>query len=201
MSRSRRDDGVAAGPAAGAARAELDRWLANKVLAKVADRVLCAFPDALPDSEWTGNPVRAGTGGDAGAVARPSHRPLRILVVGGSLGAAALNDVVPKALALLPEASARRSRTRPARNRSTAARELCGGRRGGERAVHRRHGGGLCRRRPGDLPRRRHDRVGVAAAGVASVFVPFPHAVDDHQTTNASSCRSRAPRCWCNRTN
>jgi UDP-N-acetylglucosamine:LPS N-acetylglucosamine transferase len=94
--------------------------LANKVLAKVADRVLCAFPDALPNSEWTGNPVRAELAQIPAPESRYDHRtgPLRVLVVGGSLGAAALNDVVPKALALLPEASARSSSTRPARNRS-----------------------------------------------------------------------------------
>ena len=79
--------------------------LANKVLAKVADRVLCAFPNALPDSEWTGNPVRD----EVARMPAPEQRydsrsgPLRLLVVGGSLGAAALNEVVPKALALLPE--------------------------------------------------------------------------------------------------
>ncbi|WP_284070132.1 glycosyltransferase, partial [Escherichia coli] len=67
-------------------------------------RVLCAFPNALAGAEWVGNPIRA----DLATLASPQTRyaertgPLRVLVVGGSLGAAALNDVVPKALALLP---------------------------------------------------------------------------------------------------
>ncbi|MFX5747722.1 UDP-N-acetylglucosamine--N-acetylmuramyl-(pentapeptide) pyrophosphoryl-undecaprenol N-acetylglucosamine transferase, partial [Acinetobacter baumannii] len=67
--------------------------LANKVLAKVADRVLCASPQTLPGAEWTGNPVRE----EVAALAEPAARydgregPLRLLVVGGSLGAAALN--------------------------------------------------------------------------------------------------------------
>src|ERR687892_594015 len=63
--------------------------LANRVLAAVSDRVMVAFPGALKDGEWTGNPVRA----EIAAIAPPQARfagrggPLRILVVGGSLGA------------------------------------------------------------------------------------------------------------------
>lgn len=78
--------------------------LANKVLAKFARRVLVAFPGALPKGEWTGNPIRE----EVINVAPPAQRyaarrgPLRLLVVGGSLGAAALNETVPKALAQLP---------------------------------------------------------------------------------------------------
>src|SRR3989449_4467766 len=77
--------------------------LANKVLAGVADRVLCAFPGALKRATLTGNPVRP----EIAAIAAPERRyaersgPLRVLVVGGSLGGKALNDVVPRALALI----------------------------------------------------------------------------------------------------
>src|SRR6266849_6303831 len=77
--------------------------LANKVLAAVADRVLCAFPGALKRATLTGNPVRP----EITAIAAPESRyagrsgPLRVLVGGGSLGAKALNDVVPRALALV----------------------------------------------------------------------------------------------------
>ena len=80
--------------------------LTNKVLARVADRVLVAFPDAIAGAAWCGNPVR----GDVAALPAPELRygertgPLRLLVVGGSLGAQALNTVVPQALALLPAA-------------------------------------------------------------------------------------------------
>src|SRR5260221_8046565 len=78
--------------------------LANKVLAGVADRVLCAFPGALKGATLTGNPVRP----EIAAIAAPEQRyaersgPLRILVIGGSLGAKALNDIVPRALSHLP---------------------------------------------------------------------------------------------------
>src|SRR5687767_14096514 len=77
--------------------------LANRVLSSVSDKVMVAFPEALKSAEWTGNPVRS----EIAAMASPENRfqgrkgPTRILVVGGSLGAQALNEAVPKALALL----------------------------------------------------------------------------------------------------
>jgi UDP-N-acetylglucosamine--N-acetylmuramyl-(pentapeptide) pyrophosphoryl-undecaprenol N-acetylglucosamine transferase len=83
--------------------------LANRVLAYGADRILLGFPDALAGKharkvEWTGNPLRAAIGGVPPPDARFAGRagPLRLLVVGGSLGAVALNERVPAALALLP---------------------------------------------------------------------------------------------------
>ena len=84
--------------------------LANRVLAYGADRVLLGFPGALRGggarhAAWVGNPLRD----EIVAVAPPAERfaarsgPLHLLVVGGSLGAAALNDAIPAALAKLPE--------------------------------------------------------------------------------------------------
>ena len=79
--------------------------LANKVLAGVADRVFSAFPGVMPKAEWIGNPLRA----EFLNLPTPEQRfagrsgPLKVLVVGGSLGARALNTVVPQALALIPE--------------------------------------------------------------------------------------------------
>ncbi|CAG2141268.1 undecaprenyldiphospho-muramoylpentapeptide beta-N-acetylglucosaminyltransferase [Cupriavidus plantarum] len=164
--------------------------LANKVLAKVADRVLCAFPDALPNSEWTGNPVRE----EVAHLATPEQRyddrtgPLRVLVVGGSLGAAALNDVVPKAIALLPEAA------RPVVRHQAGAKQI-----DQLRANYAAAGvQGECLPFIDDMAAAYAEadlvicRAGamtvseVAAAGVAALFVPFPHAVDDHQTTNGA---------------
>src|SRR5262245_57071338 len=81
--------------------------LANRVLARLADRVLAGFPDAFGKAAaviWTGNPVRK----DIAAIPAPDERyaaragGLRLLVVGGSQGAQILNTVVPEALALLP---------------------------------------------------------------------------------------------------
>src|SRR6185295_2306310 len=79
--------------------------LANRVLAGVSDKVMVAFPDALRKAEWTGNPVRA----EISSIAAPEERfrgrsgPLRLLVVGGSLGAQALNEALPKAISLLQQ--------------------------------------------------------------------------------------------------
>ena len=84
--------------------------LANKVLAHIAKRVLVAFPNALPNAEWTGNPIRAELAEALPPKERYAARNvdaearLNVLVVGGSLGAAALNETVPKALALLDPA-------------------------------------------------------------------------------------------------
>ncbi|MCY0856697.1 undecaprenyldiphospho-muramoylpentapeptide beta-N-acetylglucosaminyltransferase [Cupriavidus sp. D39] len=163
--------------------------LANKVLAKVADRVLCAFPNALPDSEWTGNPVRDEVAHMPAPEARYDSRtgPLRLLVVGGSLGAAALNEVVPKALALLPQDE------RPLVKHQAGAKQI-----DTLRANYQAAGvaaetlpfiddmAAACAQADLVICRAGAMTVSeVAAAGVAALFVPFPHAVDDHQTTNA----------------
>ena len=77
--------------------------LANKVLAAVARRVFSAFPGVLKQANWAGNPLRPAFLQQPGPEQRlgPRTGPLKLLVVGGSLGARALNDVVPKALALV----------------------------------------------------------------------------------------------------
>src|SRR6187549_2956621 len=79
--------------------------MANRVLAGVADRVYSAFPQVLKKGEWVGNPLRAAFLRQAEPEQRFAGRtgPLKLLVVGGSLGAKALNEIVPKALALIPE--------------------------------------------------------------------------------------------------
>ena len=161
--------------------------LANRVLAGVADKVMVAFPDALKRGEWTGNPVRR----EIAALPPPEERfagrsgPLRILVVGGSLGAQALNEAVPRALALLGE--------KPIVVHQSGERHLEALRAGYAAAgvqgelvafiddMARRYAAA-------DLVICRAGAVTIAelsAAGMASVLVPFPHAVDDHQTANA----------------
>ena len=163
--------------------------LANRVLAGVADRVLCAFPGALKGAAHVGNPVRL----EIAAVAAPKVRyagrtgPLRVLVVGGSLGAKALNDVVPKALALLPAAS------RPVVTHQSGAQHVV--------ALKEAYAAaGVQASTPAfiddmaaayaeaDLAVCRAGATTVAelaVAGLPSILVPFPHAVDDHQTRNA----------------
>jgi len=169
--------------------------LTNRVLAKVADRVLVAFPDAIADAAWSGNPVR----GDVAALPAPALRyagrggPLRLLVVGGSLGAQALNEVVPKALALLPPDR------RPIVVHQSGRQHLAA-----LQAAYRDAGVDAravefiddmaAAYAEADLVVCRAGAMTVsevAAAGVASLMVPFPHAVDDHQTSNARFLSSR----------
>ena len=165
--------------------------LANRVLAKVADRIVCGFPDTLPKSQWAGNPVRP----EIAALPEPAARfagrdgaaPLHLLVLGGSLGAAAINEIVPKGLALIPEAQ-RPMVVHQAGEKHLAALEAnyaAAGVRANCVAFIQDMAGAyewadlvLCR--AGALT-----VAELAAAGAASILVPFPHAVDDHQTSNA----------------
>jgi UDP-N-acetylglucosamine--N-acetylmuramyl-(pentapeptide) pyrophosphoryl-undecaprenol N-acetylglucosamine transferase len=163
--------------------------LANRVLAAVADRTLCAFPGALRNATYVGNPVRAEIAGVPDPETRYAGRsgPLRVLIVGGSLGAKALNETVPRALALLPAA------TRPVVTHQSGAQHLeslkASYAAAGVQADARAFIDDMAAAYAGvDLAVCRAGATTVAelaAAGVPSVLVPFPHAVDDHQTKNA----------------
>ena len=163
--------------------------LTNRVLAGVADKSLAAFPGALKNAEWTGNPVRA----EIAAIAQPAERyasrsgRLRLLVVGGSLGAQALNDAVPKALALISEEA------RPAVLHQSGEKNLdvlnSNYRSSGVRGELVAFIEDMARcYAEADLVICRAGAMTIAelsAGGMASVLVPFPHAVDDHQSANA----------------
>jgi UDP-N-acetylglucosamine--N-acetylmuramyl-(pentapeptide) pyrophosphoryl-undecaprenol N-acetylglucosamine transferase len=163
--------------------------LANKVLARVADRILVAFPNALKNSEWTGNPVRR----DIAQLPAPERRfrnragNLKVLVVGGSLGAQALNETVPRALALIPQ-SQRPEVTHQAGEKHLAMLES-GYREAGVTATTLAFIRDMASAYAmADVVICRAGALTVselAAAGIASVLVPFPAAVDDHQTFNA----------------
>src|SRR5205814_2682189 len=156
-------------------------------------KVMQAFPETLKGAEWTGNPVRA----EIGALAAPEERfqgragPLRILVVGGSLGAQALNEMLPKAIALLPERpmvvhQAGEKHLETLKANYTAARVQ------GELVAF--IDDMAQRYAAADLVICRAGAVTVselAAGGLPSVLVPFPHAVDDHQTANAKFLSER----------
>ena len=163
--------------------------LANKVLAQLADRVFTAFPGVFKTGQWVGNPLRRAFTEQAAPAERFAGRsgPLRVLVVGGSLGAKALNDIVPQALALMPEA------TRPQVIHQSGAKQI-----DALRANYAAAGVQaeltpfiddtatafaqadlvICRAGASTVTE-------LAAVGVAALYVPFPFAVDDHQTTNA----------------
>jgi len=176
--------------------------MTNRVLARVAKRVLCGFPDSFTgvSSETVGNPVRA----EIALLPAPAQRmagrtgALRLLVLGGSQGARAINGTVPKVIA-----------------------QLCT-----KHVFDIRH---QCGEKMLDETRRAYAEVGVdasiepfitdmaaaygwadlvigragaltiaeiCAAGVASVLVPFPGAVDDHQARNADYLKQRDAGDW-----
>ena len=163
--------------------------LANKVLAGVADRVFSAFPGVMPKAEWIGNPLRA----EFLNLPTPEQRfagrsgPLKVLVVGGSLGARALNTVVPQALALIPDGQ------RPIVTHQAGEKQI------DELRANYAAAGVQAHLTPfidntalafadADLVICRAGASTVtelAAVGAPAAFVPFPSAVDDHQTFNA----------------
>ena len=164
--------------------------LANRVLAAVADRVLTGFPNALGEkAAWIGNPVRA----EIAAIEAPGKRwrrhdgRLSLLVVGGSLGASALNERVPKALALLPaeqrpqvchQAGEKHLASLQKNYADAAVDAKCVAFIDNMAAAYADADVVICR--SGALT-----VAELAAVGCASVLVPFPFAVDDHQTSNA----------------
>ena len=194
--------GYAAGPGGLAARLrgipllvhEQNRvpGMTNKFLARIARKVLQAFPGTWPSSpklETCGNPVRR----DVVALPPPQQRlvgrqgPPRLLVTGGSQGAQALNRAVPRALALLSlderPVVRHQSGVRDEKATSQAYRDL-----GIEAQVSAFIDDMADAYGWADLVVCRSGALTVselAAAGIGSVLVPFPHAVDDHQTSNA----------------
>mgnify|MGYP003143651136 FL=1 len=162
---------------------------ANRWLARMARKVLVGFPGALPGALMVGNPVRSDVICKLPAQQRYGQRqgPLRVLVLGGSLGARPLNQVVPAALALMP------SQTRPVVTHQSGEQHLDSVRHSYETngvsadcvAFIEDMGAALAEAdvlicRAGAMT-----VAEVAAAGVAALFIPLPHAIDDHQTANA----------------
>ncbi|XKE46744.1 undecaprenyldiphospho-muramoylpentapeptide beta-N-acetylglucosaminyltransferase [Halomonas organivorans] len=167
--------------------------LTNRALARLSRRVYAAFPQAFPGrAEVVGNPVRsdiAALGERPRSAAIMRDRPLRLLVVGGSLGALALNRGLPEALARLPAERRPEVHHQAGRDKDATTRE-----------AYEQHGidaevtafiddmaaaydwADLVVCRAGALT-----VAELAAAAKPSLFVPFPHAVDDHQTANAAA--------------
>ncbi|THT96467.1 undecaprenyldiphospho-muramoylpentapeptide beta-N-acetylglucosaminyltransferase [Lampropedia puyangensis] len=163
--------------------------MANKLLSYVSRRVFTAFPGALRRGQWVGNPLRQAFLEQALPADRFAGRqgPLRLLVIGGSLGAQALNTVVPQALALIP------AERRPLVLHQSGEKQM--------EALQNHYANAqveaqltpfidntaqayaeadivLCRAGASTVTE-------IAAVGAAACFVPFPYAVDDHQTMNA----------------
>ncbi|HUH00208.1 MAG TPA: undecaprenyldiphospho-muramoylpentapeptide beta-N-acetylglucosaminyltransferase [Gammaproteobacteria bacterium] len=163
----------------------------NRILAHVASRVLAAFPGAFPygvQSEVVGNPVRAAITSLPVPDVRFAGRsgPARLLVLGGSQGALALNEAVPEALARLPEPLRPQVRHQAGRNTLEIARASYA-RVGVEADVSEFIEDMAEAYGWADLAICRSGALTVselAAAGLPAVLVPFPAAVDDHQTLN-----------------
>jgi UDP-N-acetylglucosamine--N-acetylmuramyl-(pentapeptide) pyrophosphoryl-undecaprenol N-acetylglucosamine transferase len=159
----------------------------NRLLARIANRVLEAFPSGLPGGKQVGNPVR----GEIVRLPEPATRvarvqPLRLLVLGGSLGAVAINELVPQAVTLLEPALRPRIVHQAGERHLDVAQEAY--RQAGVEAqvvpfiadMAAAYGNAdliICR--SGALTVSE-----IAAAGVGAIMVPFPFAIDDHQTKN-----------------
>jgi UDP-N-acetylglucosamine--N-acetylmuramyl-(pentapeptide) pyrophosphoryl-undecaprenol N-acetylglucosamine transferase len=163
--------------------------MSNKLLARYAKRVMSGFPDVLPKAEWCGNPVRETIAALPEPVARFAQRQgaLNMLVVGGSLGAKVINERVPKALALIaPEK--RPHVLHQSGKQHYAATRAAYDQAGVEAMVAPFVDNMAFYYDQADVVVCRAGALTVselAAAGLGSILVPFPHAVDDHQTVNA----------------
>jgi UDP-N-acetylglucosamine--N-acetylmuramyl-(pentapeptide) pyrophosphoryl-undecaprenol N-acetylglucosamine transferase len=162
----------------------------NRCLAHLSRRVLAAFPDAFPagvEARVVGNPVRAEIAMQAPPVARFAGRDgaLRLLVVGGSLGAARLNTVVP--FAIRQSGLELRVRHQSGQRGVDATRQAYA--QAGVNADVSPFIDDMAQAyADADLVICRAGALTIselAAVGVAAVLVPFPAAVDDHQTVNA----------------
>ncbi|MBP8183702.1 MAG: undecaprenyldiphospho-muramoylpentapeptide beta-N-acetylglucosaminyltransferase [Rhodoferax sp.] len=163
--------------------------LSNRILSVLARRVFTAFPGVLTTGQWVGNPLRQEFMAQAPVAERFTGRsgPLRVLVLGGSLGARALNTVVPQALALIPVAH------RPLVTHQSGEKQI------DELRSNYAAAGVQAELTPfiDNTAQAFADadwvicRAGastvteIAAVGAAAIFVPYPSAVDDHQTQNA----------------
>ncbi|WLD58977.1 undecaprenyldiphospho-muramoylpentapeptide beta-N-acetylglucosaminyltransferase [Salinispirillum sp. LH 10-3-1] len=164
----------------------------NKLLSRIANSVLCGFPNAFgPAVQCTvvGNPVRASLGEIDSPTARglAMQTPFRLLILGGSQGAQAINEMVPEALSLLSPSE------RPQVRHQCGKANLVATQAAYARAAVNANiepfitdmaealtQADLVIARAGALT-----VAEIAAVGVSSVLIPFPHAIDDHQTSNA----------------
>lgn len=165
--------------------------LTNRLLAPLCERLLEGFPGTFSSAkaQCTGNPVRE----DIAALAPPGQRMagrgarLRLLVLGGSLGAKALNEVVPQAVRRLPEPQ--RPEVRHQAGRLHLEDTLRAYAEAGVQGQVQAYMEDMAAHYAwADLVLCRAGAITVAelaAAGVGAILVPYPHAVDDHQRANA----------------
>ncbi len=161
----------------------------NKLLAKMAERVLLAFPGALPGGVVTGNPVRA----EMRKIQNPEQRfndrqgPIRILIFGGSLGASAINKLIPNAVKLLRETSEFKIKHQTGKNDSLLVQDAYK-KINIDAEVYEFIDDMSAALDWADFVICRSGALTVsemATVGLGAIYIPFPYAVDDHQTKNA----------------
>lgn len=162
--------------------------LTNKLLAKLAKRVLQGFPNSFSNAEWVGNPVRESISVLAEPTEKTNKNQTKLLILGGSLGAKSLNTVLPQALKVI------------GKQHDFVVNHQCGQKHIEDCQQQYKLAGIKAEVSPfiadmagaydwADIVVCRAGALTIAelsAAGVASILVPYPYAVDDHQTHNAS---------------
>lgn len=166
--------------------------LTNRLLSRIATRTMAAFKDAFggrSDVEFVGNPVRAGILGLAEPQERFRQRgpAIRLLVLGGSLGAEILNETLPAILADYADRGVFEIRHQTGRSRDEATRARY--RQCGIPATVEPFIGDMSEAYCwADLAICRAGALTLSelmTVGLGAVLVPYPYAVDDHQTVNA----------------
>ncbi|MEH6551381.1 MAG: undecaprenyldiphospho-muramoylpentapeptide beta-N-acetylglucosaminyltransferase [Pseudomonadales bacterium] len=161
----------------------------NRILHRVAQYTLQGFSGSFDDGEFTGNPVRNDITNLPAPEIRMEGRSeaLRLLVLGGSLGAVVLNEILPLAVAKIDAAYRPQIRHQCGRDRS--------------QEVSARYADAGVDARADDFIGDMAEAYGwadlavcragaltvaeLACAGLGALMVPYPHAIDDHQTANA----------------
>ena len=163
--------------------------LTNKLLAKLAKHVLQGFPNSFAQADWVGNPVRESIAALPAPTEKANTQQINLLVLGGSLGAKALNTHLPQALKIWST------------EQSITVKHQCGQKHLADCQQQYKQAGAdaeivtfiddmAAAYQWADIVVCRAGALTVAelsAAGVASILVPYPYAVDDHQTQNAES--------------
>lgn len=171
--------------------------MTNVLLSKIANRILEAFPNTFRTTGklfYTGNPVRK----DINLLERPDVRyrahtdPIRVLVVGGSLGAQALNEIVPQAIGLMEKEKRPSVWHQAGRNKLAQTQQAYTSLAGELNIVefiddmHQAYAWAdliICRAGAMTITE-------ICNVGLASILVPYPYAVDDHQTANANHLKN-----------
>lgn len=165
--------------------------MTNRLLSRIANQVLCAFNNTFPQvkAKTVGNPIRRELIALGAESKLFTDNALKVLVVGGSLGAKVFNDLMPKVVAALSK-----------HQLITVWHQVGKGNLTGVKLAYQQQGqdGGVnvaefiddmeAAYRWADVVLCRAGALTVselAAVGLPSILVPYPHAVDDHQTRNA----------------